>query len=55
MGELGADVHNCIPLMHVEGTAFEGVESPDPGLLQSMRFEAGKYLKQIIALRPLPR
>jgi len=47
MGELGADVHNCIPLMHVEGTAFEGVASPDPGLLQSMRFEAGKFLKQI--------
>jgi nitrogen fixation protein NifB len=33
--------------MHVEGTAFEGVATPEAGELQSMRFEAGKYLKQI--------
>ncbi len=47
MGELGADVQNCIPLMHVEGTAFEGVPSPEPGSLQAMRFEAGKSLRQV--------
>jgi nitrogen fixation protein NifB len=47
MAELGADVHNCIPLMHVEGTAFAGVPSPEAGALQAMRFEAGKFLPQI--------
>jgi nitrogen fixation protein NifB len=47
MAELGADVHNCIPIMHVENTAFAGVPTPDPGDLMTMRFEAGKYLKQI--------
>ncbi len=46
-GALGADVQNCIPLMHVEGTAFEGVPAPEAGDLQAMRFEAGKSLKQM--------
>jgi len=41
-GGLGADVQNCIPLMHVEGTAFEGFPAPEAGALQAMRFEAGK-------------
>lgn len=47
MASLGADVHNCIPIMHVENTAFANVPTPDPGDLMAMRFEAGKYLKQI--------
>lgn len=46
-GELGADVQNCIPLMHVEGTAFEGIPAPEAGAMQAMRFEAGKSLKQM--------
>ncbi len=46
-GALGADVQNCIPLMHVEGTAFEGIPAPETGALQAMRFEAGKSLKQM--------
>ncbi len=46
-GELGADVQNCIPLMHVEGTAFAGTPTPEAGEMQALRFEAGKSLKQM--------
>ena len=45
--KLGADVQNCIPLMHVEDTAFAGLATPEPGAMQSLRFEAGKHLRQM--------
>ncbi len=44
---LGADVQNCIPLMHVEGTAFAGIPSPEAGAMGAIRLEAGKYLRQM--------
>jgi nitrogen fixation protein NifB len=44
---LGADVQNCIPLMHVEDTPFEGMPSPEPGAMQALRFEAGKHIRQM--------
>ncbi len=44
---LGADVQNCIPLMHVEDTAFEGMPTPEPGDMQALRFAAGKFIKQM--------
>ena len=44
---LGADVQNCIPLMHVEDTAFEGMRTPEAGDMQALRFAAGKFIKQM--------
>ncbi len=45
--DLGADVQNCIPLMHVEDTAFEGIATPEAGDMQALRFRTGKHLKQM--------
>jgi nitrogen fixation protein NifB len=47
MAGLGADIQNCIPLMPVEGTAFENLDSPGPGAMTGLRLEAGKYLRQM--------
>jgi nitrogen fixation protein NifB len=47
MAGLGADIQNCIPLVHVEGTAFENLESPGPGAMAALRLEAGKHLMQM--------
>jgi nitrogen fixation protein NifB len=47
MAGLGADIQNCIPMMHVEGTAFEKLPSPEPEAMAGLRLEAGKYLKQM--------
>ena len=45
--ELGADVQNCIPMMHVEGSLFEGREPPDALMMVKVRGEAGQYMKQM--------
>ncbi|MDR3237013.1 MAG: radical SAM protein, partial [Spirochaetia bacterium] len=45
--KLGADVQNCIPMMHVEDTAFEGMPSPDSKAMTRLREAAGKYLPQM--------
>jgi nitrogen fixation protein NifB len=47
MAGLGADIQNCIPLVRVEGTAFENLESPGPGAMTALRLEAGKHLMQM--------
>ncbi len=47
MSELGADVHNCIPLYNVEGTIFEGTPSVTAADMKTIREEASVYLKQI--------
>jgi nitrogen fixation protein NifB len=47
MAGLGADIQNCIPMMHVEGTAFENMEPPAPGAMAALRFEAGRHLRQM--------
>jgi nitrogen fixation protein NifB len=44
---LGADVQNCIPMMHVEDTAFEDLPGPAPEDMLTLRAEAGKHLKQM--------
>lgn len=44
---LRADIQNCIPLMHVEGTAFEGRPTPDARTMQELRLKAGQYIKQM--------
>ena len=45
MAELGADVHNCIPLYHVEGTPFADISSPLN--MNEIRQRAGQYLPQL--------
>ncbi|AEF82765.1 radical SAM protein [Leadbettera azotonutricia] len=44
---LGADIQNCIPMMHVEGSAFENIPSLNPGDMLPIRNEAFKYIKQM--------
>jgi nitrogen fixation protein NifB len=44
---LGADIQNCIPMMHVEGAAFEGMPGPSPESMEAIRLEAGKHLAQM--------
>ncbi|MDR1950127.1 MAG: radical SAM protein [Spirochaetaceae bacterium] len=47
MAALGADIQNCIPMMHVEDTPFADLPSPSPECMEALRNEAGKYLKQM--------
>jgi nitrogen fixation protein NifB len=47
MAELKADIHNCIPLYHVEGTPFAGVTPPSPELIESIREKIRPYLPQM--------
>jgi nitrogen fixation protein NifB len=44
---LGADVLNCMPLYPVQGTPFEKLGEPGPGLLADVRARAGKHLPQM--------
>jgi nitrogen fixation protein NifB len=43
----GVDVHNFIPLLPVPGTLFEGVVSPEPGVMAEIRLRAGSHLPQM--------
>lgn len=45
--QFGVTVQNCIPMMHVEGTVFEGKEVPDAGLMGKVRLQCADYLKQM--------
>jgi nitrogen fixation protein NifB len=45
--ELGADLHNCIPLIPVPGTPFEGLSEPSTEALHAVRMACGKYLPQM--------
>jgi nitrogen fixation protein NifB len=45
--DLGADIQNCIPMIHVEDTPFAGLPSPSPESMAALREEAGKHLKQM--------
>jgi nitrogen fixation protein NifB len=47
MAWLGVDIQNCIPLYHVEGTAFAGFPIPDAATMEAIRLGAGKHLKQM--------
>jgi len=44
---LGASVQNCIPLLHVEDTAFETILPPSKTIMDKVRREAGAYLPQL--------
>ncbi|MDR1491106.1 MAG: radical SAM protein [Planctomycetaceae bacterium] len=44
--ELGVDVQNCIPLMHVESTAFEGRPLPTAADMIALRIKTSQYVRQ---------
>ena len=43
----GADLHNIIPLVPVEGTMFEDCEEPTPAMIHAARETAGAHLPQM--------
>jgi nitrogen fixation protein NifB len=47
MSELGVDILNCIPLMPVAGSVWEGLTEPSPELLNRERAAAGRFLPQM--------
>ena len=47
MKSLGADVHNCIPLYHVEGTEFADITPVEHSTMTEIRKEAGKHINQM--------
>ena len=47
MKSLGADVQNCIPLYHVEGTEFADIAPVEHGRMSDIRKETGKHMTQM--------
>jgi nitrogen fixation protein NifB len=47
MAGMGAEIHNCIPLIPTAGTLFENIDAPEPELIHRVRAEAGAYLMQM--------
>jgi len=47
LAELGVDVHNCIPMYHVAGTAFEHVPPPDYATMARVRAAAARHVRQM--------
>jgi nitrogen fixation protein NifB len=45
--KLGADIQNCIPMMHVEGSAFENREGPEEKQMLEIRKQSSRYLDQM--------
>ncbi|MGC4067333.1 MAG: radical SAM protein [Polyangiaceae bacterium] len=45
--EIGADLHNCIPLIPVLGTPFEALSEPTAETLSAVRDACGAYLPQM--------
>jgi len=45
--ELGADLHNCMPMIPVAGTPFAGIREPDPRRIGELRALAGRHLPQM--------
>ncbi|MDR3162413.1 MAG: radical SAM protein [Helicobacteraceae bacterium] len=45
--ELGADVQNCIPMMHVEDTPFENITPPSRESVNNLRKIAGGHIAQM--------
>lgn len=42
-----ADIHNCIALIPVKGTAFEAIHEPSAELMDHIRHKASLFIKQI--------
>lgn len=47
VSELKADIMNCMPMYHVAGTPFEGIESPSEERMKAIRGEAGLHMPQM--------
>lgn len=45
--DLGADLHNLMPLRPVEGTPFGELDEPEPGLITRLRAQCGEVLPQM--------
>lgn len=45
---LGAEVQNCIPMIPVEGAAFEELDAPDPKMTSGIRFKSGEHIRQML-------
>jgi nitrogen fixation protein NifB len=47
MAELGADIHNCMPLYHVAGTAFEDIAPPTREAMETLRASCRVHMPQM--------
>lgn len=47
VSRMGADIMNCMPLYHVAGTPFEGIESPSEETMKAIRGEVGLHMPQM--------
>jgi len=47
VAELGADLHNCIAMIPVEGTPFAEIAEPDAARMLELRALAGRHLPQM--------
>jgi nitrogen fixation protein NifB len=47
VGELGADVQNCIPLIPVEGTPFGTLYEPSASTMRTVRAKTSVHIKQM--------
>ncbi len=47
MSKMKVDIMNCIPLYHVEGTPFAGIEPPSGATIRDLRTEMRAYLPQM--------
>ncbi len=47
VGEMGADIMNCMPLMPVKGAAFEELPEPDSLTTARVRLQSGLHLPQM--------
>ncbi len=47
MGEMGVDLHNCMPVFPNKDTPFEHVEEPTPEMMASLRDRTGELLPQM--------
>ncbi|MHB8770195.1 MAG: radical SAM protein [Syntrophales bacterium] len=47
MAGLKADIMNCMPLYHVAGTPFAGIESPPEEAMKAIRSEVSRHIPQM--------
>ncbi len=47
VGELGADIQNCMPLVPVAGAEFEDLPAPEGKMTARVRIQAGQYVQQM--------
>jgi len=47
VARLGADVMNCMPMVPVEGSVFEGLDAPEGGLTDQVRSAIGNIIPQV--------